>query len=134
MWKSVKAGVLMAASSGFLLAACGGGSDGPRPYGAIALNVAGPSALIATNFISQDKANAAAVTRCGGEGCVVVYEFSGSGTCAALATGGGGSLVFGVAGGATQADAEAGAVAACTAKGGASCSIPASIPGKCNLM
>jgi threonine dehydrogenase-like Zn-dependent dehydrogenase len=130
MWKSVKAWVLVACS-GLLLAACGGGSDGPKPYGAIALNAAAPSALIVTNFISQDKANAAAVTRCGGDGCVVIYEFSGSGTCAALATGGGGSLVYGVAGGSTQAEAEAGALASCNAKGGVGCSIPTSIPGKC---
>ena len=130
MRKSVKTWAL-AASLGLLLAGCGGGSDGPTPYGAIALDAEAPSALIVSLFISQEKANAAAVARCGSGGCVVIHEFSGHGTCAALATGGGSALVWGTANGATQGDAEAGALAACTAKGGVNCSIPASIPGKC---
>jgi threonine dehydrogenase-like Zn-dependent dehydrogenase len=129
--KSVKTWMVVAAS-GLMLAACGGGSDGPTPYGAIALDAAKPAASIVSNFISQDKANTAAVTRCGGDGCVVIYEFSGKGSCAALATGGGSSLVWGVAGGSTQAEAEAGALASCNTKGGVSCSIPSSIPGKCH--
>lgn len=130
MWKSVNAWVC-AAVGAVVLTACGGGSDSPRPYGAIAFNATAPSAHIATNFISQDKANAGAVTRCGGDGCVVVHEFSGSGSCAALAIGGGSSLVWGAASGSTQAEAEAGAVQSCSDKGGVSCTIPASIPGKC---
>lgn len=121
---------LGAAVVGLGLVACGGGDD-PTPHGAIALNASGPTAYIASNFISQEKANEGAVTRCGGDGCVVIHEFAGSGTCAALATGGGSSLVWGVSGGATQAQAEAGALQSCNAKGGNSCSIPDSIPGKC---
>jgi len=119
------------AAAGLVLSACGGGSDGPTPHGAIALNASTPSAYIATNFISQAQANTGAVTRCGGDGCVVIHEFSGSGSCAALATGGGSSLVWGVSSGSTKAEAEAGALQSCTAKGGVRCSIPDSIPGKC---
>lgn len=130
MWTFLKTWVV-AGAVGVLAAGCGGGSDSPTPYGAIALDASAPSALIVTNFISQEKANAAAVTRCGSGGCVVIHEFSGSGTCAALATGGGSALVWGTASGASQAEAEAGAVTACSAKGGVSCSIPTSIPGKC---
>ena len=128
---SVKTWVVVAAA-GLVLTACGGGSDSPKPYGAIAFNASAPSATIVSNFISQEKANVAAVTRCGGDGCVVIQEFSGKGSCAALATGGGSALVWGTASAATQADAEAGALQACTSKGGVSCSIPASIPGKCH--
>lgn len=130
MWRSVKTWVLVA-SSGLLIAGCGGGSDGPTPYGAIAFDAGVPAAYIATNYISQEKANAGAVTRCGGGGCAVILEFAGSGTCGALATGSGTAIVWGAASGATQADAEAGAVAACTAKGGASCQVPSAIPSKC---
>jgi threonine dehydrogenase-like Zn-dependent dehydrogenase len=122
---------LVVASTGLVLAACGGGGDDPTPHGAIALNATKPAALIVTNFISQETANSAAVTRCGGEGCVVVFEFSGKGSCGALATGGGSALVWGVGGGSTQAEAEAGALAQCNAKGGRSCAIPTAIPGKC---
>lgn len=130
MLNSLKTWVCVAVS-GLALTACGGGSDTPTPYGAIALDAAKPAALIVSNFISQEKANAAAVSRCGGDGCTVIFEFSGSGSCGALATGGGSALVWGVSGGATQAAAEAGALESCTAKGGVACSIPASIPGKC---
>ena len=55
--------------------------------------------------------------RCGGGGCIVIHEFSGKGTCGALAVGGGLSLVTGVASGSTQAAAEASAVDACNGKG-----------------
>jgi hypothetical protein len=130
MWRSAK-GLAVAAVAGLVMVGCGGGSDTPTPYGAIAFDASVPAALIVTNFISQEKANAAAVTRCGSEGCVVVHEFSGHGSCAALATGGGSAIVWGTASGATQAEAESGAVASCTSKGGVSCRIPASIPGKC---
>lgn len=122
---------LLVAVAGLVLTACGGNSDTPKPFGAIALNASSPSAIIVSNFISQQQANVAAVTRCGGEGCVVIQEFAGKGSCAALATGGGSALVWGTATAATQADAEAGAVQACSAKGGVGCAVPASIPGKC---
>lgn len=129
MWTSVKTWAL-AASAGVILAACGGGDEKPYPYGAIVLNATKPAALIVTNFVSQAKANEAAISRCG-EGCAVVLEFSGNGTCGALATGGGKALVWGVATGASQGAAESDALASCKAKGGLNCSIPTSIPGKC---
>ena len=130
MWTTVKSWALVA-SSALLMAGCGGGSDTPTPHGAIAFDAGVPSAYIATNFISQEKANAGAVTRCGGGGCAVVLEFAGHGSCGALATGGGTTIVWGAASGATQAEAEAGAVAACSGKGGVNCQIPSAIPGKC---
>lgn len=129
MWKSAKTWIAVAAA-GLGLVACGGGSD-PVPYGAIALNASAPSALIVSNFESQAQANTSALSKCGSTDCAIVLEFAGEGSCGALATGGGSSLVWGVSTGSTQAEAEAAAVASCSAKGGSSCSIPASIPGKC---
>jgi Domain of unknown function (DUF4189) len=113
------------------LAACGGGNSDPTPYGAIAWDGGRPSAAIVVHFASQPQANAAAIKRCGGDGCAVIHEFSGKGSCAALAVGGGSPLVTGVASGASQGAAEAAAVEACSAKGGRICTIPNSLPGKC---
>jgi len=120
----------MAVAAAAVLTACGGGGD-PTPYGAIAWDASTPAAYIATNFVSQDQANAGAVERCGGGACAVVLEFAGKGSCGALAVGGGASLVIGVASAGTQADAEAAAVASCSSNGGAGCAIPSAIPGKC---
>jgi hypothetical protein len=129
MWKSMKTWALVV-SSVAVLAACGG-SDDPNPYGAIAVDESRPAAVIVTNFISQKQADDSAISRCGSAGCAVVWQFSGKGSCAALASGGGSGFVWGAANGGTQAEAEANAVSACSAKGGVNCQIPASIPGKC---
>lgn len=118
----------IAAVAAGALAACGGGGD-PTPYGSVAWDGSRPAAAITINYVTQEQANAAALERCGGGACAVVLEFSGKGSCGALAVGGG--LVAGVGKGASQAEAEAAAVADCGAKGGGSCSVPSSLPGKC---
>ena len=129
MWTSVKTCALIA-SAVAVLAACGG-SDDPTPYGAIAIDESKPAALIVKNFYTQQQADDAAVSRCGGGACAVVWQFAGKGTCAALASGGGKGFVWGVASGSSQAEAEANALASCNAKGGVGCVIPSSIPGEC---
>ncbi|MBL8387740.1 MAG: DUF4189 domain-containing protein [Hydrogenophaga sp.] len=121
-------GTAVAAAS--TLVACGGG-DGYTPYGAIAWDGGRPSAAVVANYRSQDTANTAAIERCGGGGCIIIFEFSGKGTCGALAVGGGLNLVTGVATGPTAAEAEAAAVSSCTAKGGGNCAVPSSLPAKC---
>lgn len=113
------------------LAACGGGSSDPTPYGAIAWDGGRPSAAIVVNYASQGQANTAAVERCGGAGCAVIHEFSGKGSCGALAVGGGSSLVIGVATGATKEAAEAAAIGDCNGKGGRACSVPTGVQAKC---
>jgi hypothetical protein len=121
----------IAAVAAGALAACGGGNSEPTPFGAIAWEPSRPSAAIVVSFATQAQANAAAIERCGGGACTVLQEFSGKGSCAALAVGGGEPLVTGVATGGTQAAAEASAVEACNAKGGRVCAIPSSLPGRC---
>lgn len=130
MWKSMKFWAVFM-SAGLMLAACGGGNSDPTPYGSIAWEGDRPSAAIVVSFVTQEQANAAAIERCGGGGCAVIHEFSGKGSCAALAVGGGSPLVTGVASGSSQGEAEAAAVGACSAKGGRTCTIPNSLPGKC---
>lgn len=121
----------MAVAVAGVLVACGGGSDGYTPYGAIAWDGSRPSAAVVANYRSQATANAAALERCGGGGCAVIFEFSGQHTCGALAVGSGPNMVTGVATGATAAEAEAAAVASCEGQGGGNCGVPASIPAKC---
>ena len=112
------------------LTACGGGSD-PTPYGSVAWDASRPSAAITINYVTQEQANAAALERCGGGACAVALEFSGKGSCGAIAVGSGSPLVAGGGKGASQGEAEAAAVSDCGAKGGGACSIPSSLPGKC---
>lgn len=121
----------MAVAAAAFLTACGGGSSDPTPYGAIAWDGGRPSAAIVVNFASQGQANTAAVERCGGGACAVIHEFSGKGSCGALAVGGGSSLVTGVATGTSKESAEAAAIDACTANGGRSCSVPSGVQARC---
>ena len=113
------------------LTACGGGGSDPTPYGAIAWDGGRPAAAIVVNFASQGQANTAAIERCGEGACAVIHEFSGKGSCGALAVGGGAALVTGVATSATKESAEAAAVEACTANGGRGCSVPSGVQARC---
>jgi hypothetical protein len=121
----------MAVAAAAFLTACGGGSSDPTPYGAIAWDGGRPSAAIVINFASQAQANTAAVERCGAGACAVIHEFSGKGSCGALAVGGGASLVTGVATGATKESAEAAAIEVCTANGGRTCAVPTAVQARC---
>ena len=101
-----------------LIAACGGSSD-PTPRGAIAYNASTGYASIVVNQTSQADANTEAIRQCPYGGCSIVLEFSGDGTCGALATSSNGA--WGAASGGSKELADTRAQEDCVRRGGNSC-------------
>jgi Domain of unknown function (DUF4189) len=112
-----------------VLAACGGSPLDPDKFtpdfsldwhsGSIALNPVTFEAGITANYPSQDEADAAAITTCGGAACSTVLRFSGAGVCGALARST--DRHVGVATGGSLDAARSQATAQCTARGGTDC-------------
>ncbi len=119
------------------LAACGGSFSDPDKWtpdfgfewhsGSIALNTVTLEAGITANYPSQDEADAAAISTCGGAPCTTVLRFSGERVCGALARAT--NRAVGVGSGGSLDAARSQAVAQCAAQGGLDCAVVLS---KCN--
>lgn len=113
------------------LAACGGNPWDPDKLtpefgtdwnsGSIALNSVTLEAGITANYASQDEADAAAVSTCGGGACVTVLRFSGAGVCGAIARAT--NRAVGVGSGGSLDAARNQALAQCVAHGGLDCAV-----------
>lgn len=113
------------------LAACGGSPLDPEDItpdfsfdwhsGSIALNAVTLEAGITANRPSQDEADAAAISTCGGAACTTVLRFSGAGVCGAIARAT--SRAVGVGSGGSLDVARSQALAQCAAQGGADCAV-----------
>ncbi len=113
--------VLVALAALALISGCGGGGgDGYYGYGAIAVNSQTRAAGIASQFSSQKDANSGALSQCSGP-CSVVLEFSGPGTCGALARGINGSVGWASSAGKSQAESKA--ISSCQGVGGVGCTV-----------
>lgn len=111
------------------LAACGGGGE-PTARGAIAYSTATGNGAIVINYASQPEANSDALAQCNAPGCAVLLEFSGNGTCGAIAVASNGA--WGVASGSSKETADSRAMADCQTRGGANCIIPHGLETQCN--
>lgn len=112
-----------------LLSACGGGAD-PTARGAIAYDTSTKNGAISVNYASQPEANSDALAKCGTAGCAVLLEFSGNGTCGAIAVASNGA--WGVASGGSKELADTRAVSDCLKRGGGVCVIPHGLETQCN--
>jgi hypothetical protein len=119
------------------LAACGGAFSDPDKWtpdfgfeghaGSIALNTVTLEAGITVNYPTQDEADAAAISTCGGGACITVLRFSGERVCGALARAT--NRAVGVGSGGSLDAARSQALAQCAAQGGLDCAVGLS---KCN--
>jgi Domain of unknown function (DUF4189) len=112
-----------------LVSACGGGGEATA-RGAVAYAPASGNGAIVVNYASQQEANSDAVSQCGVSGCALVLEFSGNGTCGALAVASNGA--WGAGSGGSKEVADTRAVADCQKRGGGNCSIPQGLETQCN--
>lgn len=95
--------------------------------GSIALNTVTLDAGITVNYPTQEEADAAAISTCGGSACVTVLRFSGERVCGALARAT--NRAVGVGSGGSLDAARSQALAQCAAQGGLDCAVGLS---KCN--
>jgi len=128
-WKWVSVAAIAAG-----LVACGGGGE-PTARGAIAVNTILGVGTIVINYASQPEANSDALAQCArlvgtGQGCEVILEFSGNGTCGSAARGN--NNVWGAASASTKEVADSRAMSDCVAKGGTGCVIPDWLETQCN--
>lgn len=111
--------IFLALATVAVLAACGGGDDGP--YGSLAYNPVSYSVGGIANASSAGQAKNEAISTCS-SGCITGLEFSGSGVCGAAAAGFGGSrFVLGFATGKSKEEAVNNAISECGKKGGQQC-------------
>ncbi len=112
------------------LTACGGGSDEPSKFGAIAYSNSTTAAAMIWNADTQATANGEAVKKCGGGDCAVLLEFT---NCGAIAAGlnASGSVVVAVASAASREQAQIDANNACNAKGGNKCLPVEAVKARC---
>ncbi len=87
--------------------------------GSIALNAVTMQAGLTANRPSQEEADAAAISTCGGAPCATVLRFSGKGVCGALASAS--NRAYGVSMGASLDTARSQALAQCSTRGGLDC-------------
>lgn len=123
-WKWISAMAFAAAAAG-----CGGGGE-PTARGAIAYSTNTGNGAIVVNHASQQEANSDAVAQCGAVGCAVRLEFSGNGTCGAIAVASNGA--WGVGSGSSKESADTRAVGDCQKRGGGDCVIPHGLETQCN--
>jgi hypothetical protein len=117
-------------TAALVLAGCGGGSDEPSKFGAIAYSASTTKAVMTWNENSQASASGNAFKECGGGDCAVLLEFT---SCGAIAGGpkAGGGVVVGVASASTREQAQIDANNSCNAKGGVSCQVIGGLKARC---
>lgn len=113
-----------------VLAGCGGGSDEPSKFGAIAYSASTTNAVMTWNEDSQASASGNAFKNCGSGDCAVLLEFT---SCGAIAGGlnASGGLVVGVASASSREQAQIDANNSCNAKGGISCQVVSDLKARC---
>lgn len=116
------------AAAALVLAACGGSDD---EYGAIAVSESTARVGIATESVTQSRANERAREKCDAKDCTVVLQFR---QCGAVASGKNvrGALIIAAAEGGSAYDAQTAANNICTAEGGRDCDAIPNLPAKCN--
>lgn len=116
----------MCAACTTCLTACGGGDNDQSTngssikFGSVAINQMTRNTGFSTNYTDQDSANSAARSACG-IGCTTAVEFSGPGSCAAVAKSS--NLAIGFATNNEKLQAQSNALQQCMSGGGTDCSI-----------